>query len=175
MIDLVDSTLVLEIRGVPVRRVRLQGVERSAVLAEWTQAPAFRERLAAGLTIVEERGNLPKQPIRVEIAPRDTLEAKQAGPRVLKPEAEDIRYMLRLDAGLWLDLRQAEAISEEGAPDYRRFCRNLLKEGLREDLAALLHGRIPRHDPAIVLTLPQADIKALYRALGEESGLALRL
>lgn len=174
-LDLVDSLALIEVRGVAVRRCRIQAIDRSALLARRLERREFRERLARPFGIVEELATLPKEPIRVEVAPRDTLEAKQLGPRNFKPEAPDLFYILRIDGGLTLDLRQIEPPAEAA---------KALEDSLRwhsrrteawSAFTKLVQRQLPAHEPVITLTLPRDDVKAIYRALVAEAGLALRL
>lgn len=175
VLDLVDSLAVLEVRGVAVRRCRIQAIEKSALVDRRLERREFRERLARPFGIIEELATLPKEPIRIEEAPKDTLEAQQLGPRKLIPEAPDLFYILRIDGGLTLDLRQAEPPAESA---------KALEDSLRWEarrteawsaFTALAKRKLPPHEPVITLTLAREDIKAIYRALVAEAGLAIRL
>ncbi len=174
-VDLVDSLAILEIRGVAVRRCKLAGIERGALVGRRLQRREFRERLARPFGILGEVATLPKEPIRIEIAPKDTLEAQQAGPRKLEPEEPDLHYVLRIDGGLTLDLRQLETPAPaalKAEQDQRRQAR---KDEAWAAFTALVQRELPPHETVITLRLPRDDIKALYRALVPEAGLALRL
>lgn len=175
VLDLVDSLAVIEVRGVAVRRCRIQAFEKSALVDRRLERREFRERLARPFGIIEELATLPKEPIRIEEAPKDTLEAQQLGPRKFIPEAPDLFYILRIDGGLTLDLRQAEPPAEAA---------KALEDSLRWQarrteawgaFTALAKRQLPPHEPVISLTLPREDIKAIYRALLAEAGLAIRL
>jgi len=174
-LDLVDSLAVLEVRGVVVRRCRIKAIDKSALVARQLERREFRERLARPFGIIEELATLPKEPIRIEEAPKDTLEAQQLGPRKLIPEPPDLFYILRIDGGLTLDLRQLEPPAEAA---------KALEDSLRwqarrteawSAFTALAKRELPAHEPVITLTLARDDIKAIYRALVAEAGLAIRL
>lgn len=174
-LDLVDSLAVLEVRGVAVRTCRIKAIDMSALVRRRLERREFRERLARPFGIIEELATLPKEPIRIEEAPKDTLEAQQLGPRKFIPEAPDLFYILRIDGGLTLDLRQAEPPAEAA---------KALEDSLRwqarrteawSAFTSLAKRQLPPHEPVITLTLPRDDIKAIYRALVAEAGMAIRL
>lgn len=174
-VDLVDSVAVLEIRGVVVRRCTLVGIERGALVGRRLQKREFRERLARPFGVLSEVGTLPKEPIRIEIAPKDTLEAQQAGPRKLEPEAEDLHYILRIDGGLTLDLRQIETPAPTALEEEKRLRWQARKDEAWAAFTSLVQRELPPHETVITLHLSRDDIKAIYRALTPEAGLALRL
>ncbi len=174
-VDLVDSLAVLEIRGVVVRRCKLVGIERGALVGRRLQKREFRERLARPFGVLSEVGTLPKEPIRIEIAPKDTLEAQQAGPRKLEPEAPDLHYIMRIDAGLTLDLRQIETPAPTALEEEKRLRWQARKDEAWAAFTSLVQRELPPHETVITLHLSRDDIKSIYRALTPEAGLALRL
>jgi len=174
-VDLVDSLAILEIRGVAVRRCKLAGIERGALVGRRLQRREFRERLARPFGILSEVATLPKEPIQIEIAPKDTIEAKQTGPRKLEPEAPDLHYILRIDGGLTLDLRQIETPAAAALEEEKRLRWQARKDEAWAAFTALVQRQLPPHETVITLRLPRDDIKAIYRALIPEAGLALRL
>jgi hypothetical protein len=174
-VDLVDSLAILEVRGVIVRRCKLAGIERGALVARRLQKREFRERLARPFGVLSEVGSLPKEPIQIEIAPKDTLEAQQTGPRKLVPESPDLHYILRIDGGLTLDLRQIETPAPAAFEEEERLRWQARKDEAWAAFTALVQRQLPPHETVITLHLARDDIKAIYRALIPEAGLALRL
>lgn len=175
-VDLVDSTATLDIRGVPVRTCRLRRIEMSGAVRHLETTRAFRERLSKPLVIQNETATLPKEPIRVEIAPKDTIEALQNAARPLAPEEVDVYFTLVLDDGLELAVEQLE---EPSTPDGRRKKRRMdMSEYLhqaKKAIRSLIRSEFPQHELKIEVTLTREDAKAIYRALGPKARVALRL
>ncbi len=175
-VDLVDSTATLDIRGVPVRNCRIHRIEMSGAVPFLETTSDFRDRLSKPLAIAHETGTLPKEPIRVEMAPKDTIEAIKAAARPLAPEEVDVYFTLVLDGGLELAVRQLEKPS---TPDGSRKKKWMdMKDNLdqaRKAVRSLVRSELPQHEPRIEVTLAREDAKAIYRALGPKARVALRL
>jgi hypothetical protein len=175
-VDLIDSTVTLDIHGVPVRECRIKEIRVSRALAFSRGRDDILDRLSSSLAIQREVATLPKEPIRVEIAPKDTTEALEAATRPLAPEKVDVYFTLFLDGNLALSVRQAEKPLTRMAI-WRRAWLDV-RENAHEAQSAvrsLIRSEFPQHAPRIEVTLPREDAKAIYRALGPHARIAIRL
>jgi hypothetical protein len=175
-VDLVDSTATLDIRGVPVKTCKILRIEASNALKFFKTRSAFRERISKPLIIRREAATFPKEPIRVEIAPKDTTEAAKAATRPLAPEEVDAYFTLFFDGNLAIAVRQIEKPStRSGSKQKTRMDREEKLDQAGRAVEALFRSELPQHQLRIELTLSRDDAKAIYRALGREARVALRL
>ena len=174
-VDLVDSVASLDIRGVPVRNCKIRRIEISNAIRLLQDRGDFRGRISKPLVVRTEEATLPKEPIRVTEAPKDSIEAMKAAAKPLPSEQVDVFFTLYFDGNLALAVRQLEKPSSEG------FWRNTLlrlKENLKQAkkaVFAIVHSKVPQHEMRIEVAVSREDAKAIYRALGPKAGLALRL
>jgi hypothetical protein len=175
-IDLIDSTATLDIRGVPVKTCKILEIDATNALRFLKKRDGFRERLSKPLIVRRETATLPKEPIRVEIAPKDTTEAAKAATRPLAPEEADVYVTMYFDHNLAIAMRQIEKPSTRSGSWRRRWMDT--KDNLRQAGTALwdlVRSELPQHDLRIEVTFTRDDAKAIYRALGPEARVALRL
>lgn len=150
-VDLVDSSVVLTLGGVPVRTANIRDFRVGGMV----HAP--RVGLSDTLSLQSFQSDIPHIPVRVVVAPRDTVEATSRPPE--KPPVLDVPgFAVFRYPGLEIRL-----VSEQGAGPWY--------------LPATLGTRmnVARPVAVLTLTLPPSDIRAVYRALSEGSRLALRL
>lgn len=175
-VDLVDSVAVLDIRGVPARICKIHRIETSRALPVLKNTSEFRDRVSKPMVIRRDKSTIPKEPIRVEIAPKDTTEAAKAATRPLAPEEVDVYFTLFLDGGLAIAVRQLEKPSTRTGfwrKSWVDFGEHVDQAG--NAVRSLIRSELPQHELRIEVTLARDDAKAVYRALGPEARLALRL
>jgi hypothetical protein len=174
-VDLVDSVASVEIRGVPVRVCKIRRFSTGNAIRLMLNQSKFLSELSKPLSVVCEAATLPKEPIHVISAPRDTIEAAKAAARPFEPEVADVYYILSLNDAIALTVTQLEDPSLEG---FRRIVGLRMKRYLGQAgqaLSSLARMDLPRHTKQIEITLDREDAKAIYRALSKDAGCALRL
>lgn len=174
-VDLVDSIASLDIRGVPVRNCKIRRIEISNAIRLRQDRGDFHGRISKPLVVRAEEATLPKEPIRVTEAPKDTIEAMKAAAKPLPSEEVDVFFTLYFDGNLALAVRQFEKPSSKG---FRRNSLLRLKENLKQAkkaVFAIVHSKVPQHEMRIEVAVSREDAKSIYRALGPKAGIALRL
>jgi len=174
-VDLVDSVATLDVRGVPVRNCRILEIKTTRALPFMFQRREFRERMSKPLQIQNETATIPKEPIRVTFAPKDSIEAEKAAATPVEPDTGDVFFEFQFDDNLVLAVRQSEETASSG---FRQNAMDRLRVGIEQANAAaraLFRKELPRHELRIEVTMSREDAKALYRALGPHAKVALRL
>jgi hypothetical protein len=174
-VDLVDSLASLDVRGVPVRSCKILGIKTSHALPFMFQRREFRERMSKPLQIKSETATLPKEPIRITFAPKDSVEAELAAAKPIEPEQADVFFTLYFDGNLALTVRQS---GEPISSGFQQRAKSLMRLGFEQGkLAArsLFRTELPQHELRIEVTLSREDAKALYRALGFNAKVAIRV
>jgi len=174
-LDLIDSLVSLDVKGVSMRRSKILRYRSSGLAKRWRAQGRLHQWLATPFIAEEELATLPKAPIRIKEAPKDTIEANESKGEDLPIEQRDAEFTLHFDRNLTLSVEQAQPPSLSGR--WREFLYDLRRnfDAGRDAVIALLHGQLPQHRMWIEIEIPREDAKAIYRALPSHTGLALRL
>ena len=172
--DLRDSLVMVEIRGVPVRRCRIQHYRASRAFEHYRGRSELVQWLSTPFVLRREVATIPKAPLRVKKAPKDTLEAQAQDDEFLFEE-EDVHFTLRFDRNLSISFAQTQNPSFLGWLHtlFYSLRRNASDAG--ETLSELLRLRMPRHHLWIEIEIVREDAKAIYRALPPRAKMALHL
>jgi len=175
VIDLLDSTANLEVKGVPMRRCKILRYRHSGLARRLRRQGRLHQWLAAPFILQKELATLPKAPIRIKEAPKDTIEAAESKGEDLPIEQSDAEFTLQFDRNLTLSVEQAQP--PELAGRMREFWYDLRRyfDEARDAVIALVQLQLPQHRLWIEIELSREDAKAIYRALPARAALALRL
>jgi len=175
VVDLIDGTANLEVKGVPVRRCKILRYRSSGLARRLRRQGRLHQWLAMPFILQEQLATLPKAPIRIKEAPKDTIEANESKGEDLPIEQRDAHFTLQFDRNLTLAVEQAQPPSFSGR--LRELWYDLRRNfnEAREAVTALIYLQLPQHYLWIEIELSREDAKAIYRALPTRAGLALRL
>jgi hypothetical protein len=165
-LDLRDSLLFLEIKGVQVRACSLKALEINGSVPNWV------EWIRDPFVLRETQSTIRKKPIRVVIAPADTIEAMERRDDDIPVEKGLVYYALVFDRGLSLTVAES---SPEGVTNWTRKLYHESLRGLRVLWQQFSNKLLGRHEPAlhVYIELSGADAKAVYRAIPVHAQLAL--
>ncbi len=174
VLSIPDSAIILEIKGVPVRVNKFAGFEisnRFALISHenllpWISEPFLLER---------DLSTIPKSPIVVKQAPKDTVEAQKASTAPAPPDSTDVYYTLYFDRNLVIEVEQANPQGKgniQKVQDYLDFKR---KEDRMSVIQTLKNPQQVNQPLQIRIVLNADDAKAIFRAIPENSHLILRL
>jgi hypothetical protein len=174
ILDVPDSALWLEIKGVPVRKthVRLMEVSnRFSLISHENLLPWISEPF----TLQSDMATIPKMPIVVKQAPKDTIEAqKSAAPNPI--ETTPVFFTLYFDRNLVIEIEQADLTPEqeelEAVMNYKEIKR---KESNRSMIETLRNPQQPNRLLPIRIVIDEADARAIYRAIPTKTHLLLKL
>ncbi|NUO83763.1 hypothetical protein HUU05_27115 [candidate division KSB1 bacterium] len=173
-INLHDSLVSLEMKGTPIRQCRILRFEVSRALARLQAKGRLHEWLTTPFTLQKsDLATLPKAPVRVVTAPKDTLEAQARAKEEIPLEKNEVHFTLEFDRNLTLAFEQAQDLSFKGRLKKWGYELQRGYASVKEAVHALLAGELPQHRMLITLELAQEDAKAIYRALPRKAGLAL--
>jgi len=175
VIDLTDSTAKLEVKGVPIRHCKILRYRHSDLARRLRGQGRLHQWLAAPFILQKELATLPKAPIRIKEAPKDTIEAAESKGEDLPIEQRDAEFTLQFDRNLTLSVEQTQPPSFAGRMREMWYGLRRNFSEARDAVTALLHLQLPQHRLWIEIELPREDAKAIYRALPTRASLALRL
>jgi len=173
-IDLPDSLVFLELKGVPLRSCKIEEYQITPLYSQLKNQPQFLEWLNDPFSLIDESATISKAPIKVITAPRDTIEALEQLKTEVKIEKEDIRFVLGFDRNLLLEFSQTEPPTLMGRFELVLF--NILKNVTTffKDFYSLMSLQSASQDFWIKIRISQDDAKAIYRALPKNTWAVLR-
>ena len=173
-INLADSVIHLEIKGVEVRECPIAEIQVSRRLKK-----APHDQLLGWLSgpfdLEKDISTIPKIPYVIKEAPKDTLEAQAQSARPMPVDTASVCFTLYFDRDLVVEMRQAEephAVDKGLIRDYRQATQALER---KEAFRAIFRGKAPEQPIHILLYVNQADARAIYRGIPVNAMLALKL
>jgi hypothetical protein len=173
-INLKDSLVQLEMKGVVLRQIKFEKAEMSRFF-NGINPPAYANHFSKPFVINEIEGTIEKNPVIVRKVPKDTIEAAQTQVAVDTSKIGFIEWHLLLDRSIVVSLVQSDQF--EG-----RFDLSTLKYRLRRHIKSLrstnrnvLKAKKPQIIPEITVFIPANEAKSFFRALPPNGQVVIRL
>lgn len=170
-INIPDSMLSLEIKGVAIYNIKIDRLKLSPIFNSFNK-DAILHCFSTPFRINSQYATVVKEPIVIKQAPKDTIEANQAAPNIdtLKPKM--VAYYFCLDKDIILDIRQSEKT------DFIPYFSYLLKFNYwltARQLKEVSKFHLPDYLPSIQIEINCKDALALYRALPNKAIISIHL
>lgn len=166
-LNLLDSTLNIEIEGVVVHSCKLLKIEKSRFLDK-TNPVAKINWLRTPFRTISYEASIPKKPITIAIAPRDTIEAEQMSKQKQDTIPEYITYSLLLDKDLRIEISQ----SNDSLPSWARETPSFFNKkwtGFKKTTSTLLGVSKENYVPYIFVEITFSEARSIYRAIPENA------
>jgi predicted DNA binding CopG/RHH family protein len=174
ILNLPDSLLILEIKGVAAKRTKILEFEishRFSLISHENLLPW----IAAPFTLERDLSTIPKAPIVVKQAPKDTIEAAQMSTKPAPPDSTNVFFTLYFDRNLVVEIEQADPL-DAGATEKVKTYRNIKrKESTRSVIQALRKPQQTDQPMSIKLVISEVEARAIYRAVPTKTHLILKL
>ncbi len=172
-LDLADSTIAVDIKGVTVRICRISKIKMAADLNSKRESSTLIKWLSSPFSLQSETSTISEAPIRVKRAPADTVEAMAMAEVEIPREKRFVCFTLDFDRNL------SVTVAEEKAENIVGWARKVFQQGVWESKSFLSRlgerlGCAERGNAHIYLEISRMDAKAVYRALPARAGLAFR-
>jgi hypothetical protein len=174
-INLPDSVISIDIKGVSVRSCKIRDYQVSSILKYAREKGALNSWFANSFILQDYWATLPKAPIKVKEAPADTNEAKDMVDATPPIEKQDVRLILQFNKNLIIQIDQTEPFVFTGW--FEKHFRNVqfrLEKGF-EFIHTLTKLRWPEPELRIKIDISQSDAKAVFRALPQKAEAVIRL
>lgn len=166
-LNLLDSTMSLEIQGVVVHTSKLLVIKKSRFLDK-TNAAAKINWLKTPFRTVSYKASIPKTPITIANAPRDTIEAEQISKQIQDTIPEYISYSLLLDKDLRIEISQSnDSLPRWARPTPSFFSRKW--DGFKQTMGSLFGMADENYVPYIFVEIPFSEARSIYRAIPENA------
>ena len=174
VLDLPDSLIILEIKGVTVKKTKIIEMEvsnRFALIPHENLLPWISEPF----TLERNLSTIPKSPIIIKQAPKDTIEAAKTSSAPRPPDTTGVFYTFYFDRNLLIEVEQSnppEADVMERVKAYRSTKR---KESNLSVIQMLKKPEQTDQPMTIKLVLSDVDARAIFRAVPTKTRLILKL
>ncbi|MDD5508714.1 MAG: hypothetical protein PHD25_10400 [Bacteroidales bacterium] len=171
--DMHDSLLMLELEGVAIHQAKVQQVKMSPIFSKMNRS-AFVQLFYTPFRVDSCRATIVKEPIIVQKAPADTLEAaRQETVRDTIPPPP-ATYELYLNKDITLIIVQSGDIDKKNEV-YRQFVQNSLHRKVRNIIGNLARFQVPDYRPWIMVFVGQDDAATTYRAIPYHALVTIRI
>jgi hypothetical protein len=174
VLNVPDSLLILEIKGVTVKKTRLLDIEisnRFALISHENLLPWISEPFK----LESDLSTIPKSPIVVKQAPKDTIEAAKMSTKPAPPDSTNVFYTLYFNRNLVLEIEQADPL-EAGATEKVETYRKLKREESTRSVFQMLRNPEQTDQPMMIkLVVSEVEARAIYRAVPTKTHLLLKL
>ena len=169
-VNLSDSTITLEQKGVVLHSAPIHGLKVSRVFGRVHQSDLAMV-LSSPMNINDSWSTIPRKRYSLKQAPSDT---SAAVPMVMPDTSsrEEVSFRLSLDRGIQLDFRQMEYSDHK---DGKRLANLINRQESVRIMKDLLAFRVPEYHPVIRLELSEKDARTIYKALPVHAQVALRI
>ena len=173
-INLKDSLVQLEMKGVVLRQIKFEKTEMSRFF-NGINPPAYTNHFSKPFIISEIEGTIEKNPVIVRKAPKDTIEAAQTQVVVDTTGVEFIECHLLLDSSFVVSLVQSDQF--KGRLDLSTLKYRLRRhiKSLRSTNQNVLKAQKPQILPEITVFIPANEAKSFFRALPPNGQVVVRL
>lgn len=174
LLNIKDSTLALELEGVAIHQIKISKIRYSRILSKMGTECSYLY-LSTPFYVKRYEATIPKVPIVVKQAPRDTAEANQMNTVPQIPPEDYVKLSFELNKHLNLLVNQSEPPADHHKSnaffirvyDQLTYVRNIVRSGI--------HLKVPDYTPWIYIEIPGDDAKTLLRALPENAAMVLIL
>ena len=169
--NLADSGVTLEISGVTVARTKLTRLSVSKMFRE-RNSYVISSMLSKPFTIIRNFASIPKEPLMIKMAPKDTSEYK---PDIIPDTAdfEPVNFIMEMDNGTVVYVYQEEKLNHGDRLHLFFFDLRYRLHDAWRNMKSVFTFRVPEYHPFIKVRLPRADAKIIFRALPERGQIAV--
>lgn len=173
-VDLLDSILQIELKGVVLKKSKMIDFKADRFLYQLNPA-AYHHLLGKQAKADTVVSSIPKEPLTIKQAPKDTADVQAGAVATDTSKIEVVHWVIKLDNQVVLKIEGVDPDSKSDWWEGQKFWmfQNLKQTG--QDLGRTIVFKTPEYFPGIRIVIPEADAKALYRALPVRPLVCIRL
>jgi len=173
-VDLLDSTLQIELKGVVLKKSKMLDFKADRFLYRLNPA-AYHHLLGKQAKADRVVSSIPKEPLIIKKAPKDTADVQDGTATVDTTKTEVVHWVLNLDNKVVIKI---EGVDPGSGSDWWEGQKFWMFQDLKQtatELGKTVLFKSPEYFPEIRIIIPEADAKALYRALPVSPLVCIRL
>jgi hypothetical protein len=126
-------------------------------------------------TLERDLSTIPKSPIVVKQAPKDTIEAAKMSTKPAPPDSTNVLFTFYFDRNLVLEVEQADPF-EVGATEKVENYRKIKRQESTRSVFQMLRKPQQTDQPMMIkLLISEVEARAIYRAVPTKTHLVLKL
>ncbi len=172
-VNLSDSTWQIELKGVVLDKAKIIDYKADRFFYQLGLG-AYHHLLGKQAQADTVYSTIPKVPIVVKKAPKDTTEVDESI-HIDTVDVEVVHWILKLDNSIVLKIEGVNPAASGGWWNGHKFWIQQLLTETKQNLARTLYFKSPEYLPEIRLEVSEADAKAFYRALPLNPLICIRL
>jgi len=174
-IDLSDSTVSLMIQGISIHTSRITGYKCSRILLK-SDPFLTTEYFSWPFVVKDYLSSVPKVPVIVKKAPKDSIEAASLpDPGQLEESQLYVSFQFKLDRKLNLKFEQDSISDQIKRKSIRKYRHQKKKEKKKLIRNAFIRAGEYEYTPEIRIKLNRDDALILFRAIPENAKVTVRL
>ncbi len=173
-VNLSDSTLQIELKGVVLKKTKILDFKADRFLYQLNPG-AYHHLLGKQAKASAVVASIPKEPLIVKKAPKDTIEAEASATTIDSTKIEVVHWILKLDNQILLKIEGVDPAAKSDRWKSQKFWMSQNLSRTWNDLKQTMVFKKPDYFPEIRLVIPEADARAFYRALPVEPLVCIRL
>ena len=174
ILDLINNTAVLELKGIPLHECKILHSEISNSFRSYSK-DALLNWMSEPFILKNVEATIPKISFIEKIAPKDTLEANKMVTEPKETKLEDVFIVMDFDRNLRLVISQSELPDPEGKKIISNLRNRYHKIEISRTVKALTKFNREPVKPQIEIVIPKSDATILYKALPLYPRMILRL
>lgn len=179
-IDLSEKVIQLELKGVVVMKSKIRDFSASGFFKKM-DANVYFNMFGTPLTISKIESSIEKNPFKVKIAPKDTIEAMAQADAAAKNDSIDkeksIYWTVKLDRDFELNIQGIDSISDSQSKyklgqdfEFKRDLKNIMNS-----FSKILKFQKPDYTPEILISIPENEAKTILNALPKKSLVTIKI
>lgn len=174
ILNLGDSTINLSIKGVIIHQTKIKEFKKDKFFSKLSLSQEVK-LLSQPIEIQSQYATIVKEPIVVSHAPKDTLEAalNVSQPDTLIQNPAFVAFTL--EHNIRIILEQDKCINSADKRVKYRFYQQLYSKTIATSAKNFFNRKPQEYIPTITIKIPVDDLRAIYRALPNNSLMVLSL
>jgi len=174
VLDLVNNTAVLEMKGVSLHESKiLESTVSNSIKMYHTEA--LLNWMAEPFTVKHAEATIPKIEYIEKIAPKDSIEANKVSAEPVATKRGDVYIVMDFDRNLRLIISQSETPDEDGKKIIAAMRRKFQDIEFRRSLQSLIKFNREPIMPQINIVIPKSDATIFYKSLPVRPKMVLRM
>lgn len=174
VLDLINNTAILEMKGVMLHESRiLESSVSNSIKMYHTEA--LLNWMAEPFMLKHADATIPKIEYVEKIAPKDTIEANKTVVEPAPAKLGDVYIVMDFDRNLRLVISQSEKPDEDGRKIITAMRRKYQEVEVRRSLQALVKFNRQPAMPQISIVIPKSDATIFYKALPVRPKMIIRM
>ncbi len=179
-IDLSEKVIQLELKGLVVMKSKIRDYSASGFFKKM-DANVYFNMFGSPLKITRIESSIEKNPFKVKVAPKDTIEAIAQAEEMARKDSADnkknVFWTVKLNRDIDLNIQGIDSISDSQSSyklgegfEFKRDMKNIMSS-----FNQIIKFQKPKYTPEILISIPQNEAKTILNALPKRSMVTIKI